>query len=148
MAFREGGAERQRDVVREDDREPEHEASKPSIAAVGGAERKSDDAEDQTCHRNRELAMDRHDLVVRGESLTFELRGALLQLRDGHLRVALLRTASRERAFGTDADHLAIELDDLIRSVGGADIACPILEDHLDSALDRVENDAPVPHQI
>src|SRR5436190_19445084 len=148
MTFRECRPQRERDVIREDDTQPEDEASEPSIPAIGGTEGKSDDAKDQTCHRNRKLPVDGHDLIVRGESLALELRGALLQLRDGHLRVALLGTASRKRAFRTDADDLAIELDDLIRAIRVGDVTCAVLEHHLDSPLDGIENDAPMTHEV
>ena len=69
MSLRQRGAQRQRDVVREDDAEAEDEASQLAVAAIGGAEREADDAEHETGDRDRELLMDRHDLVGGGRAI-------------------------------------------------------------------------------
>ena len=65
MSFGQRRAERERNVVREDHAEAEHEAAKLSVAAIGGAERQPDHAEYQACDRDRKLPLNCHDLVVR-----------------------------------------------------------------------------------
>jgi len=148
MSFGKRRPQRERDVIGEDHAEAEDEASKPSVAPVRGAEGEPDDTKHETRHRNRELPVDGHDLIVRRESLTLELRGALFQLRNRHLGIALLRTAAREGAFRADTDHLPIELDDLVRPVGIGHVAGAVLEDHFDLAPDLIEDHAPVPHEV
>jgi hypothetical protein len=148
MSLGERRTERERDVIGEDHSEAEHEASQPAVTPVGRAERKSDNTEHETRHRDRELPMDGHDLIVRRQSLSLEFRGTLLQFRNRHLGIAFLRTAAREGAFRTDADHLAIELDDLVRPIRIGHVARAVLEHHFDLPLHLIQNHAPMPHEV
>ena len=105
MSLGQRRSEVQRDVVGEDHAEAEDEAAKLAVAAVGRAEREADHAEDEAGHRDRELPVDRHDLVVRRLAVPSISRRARLQFGDRHLGIALRAARRAETPTpGSDAD--------------------------------------------
>ncbi len=136
------------DVVDEDDADADDEAGQLAVAAVGGAERQADQAEHQARHRDRELLVDRHQLVVRRQSLpassAARARSSAMVISLSPLGGALLGNTDS----GFRLRQHAIEREHLVLPVRIRGVARAVFEHHFDRRLLAVDEHAPVPGQV
>ena len=93
--------EKHHDVVGEDDADADDEAGELAVAGDAEPERQADDREDEAGDRERELLLDRHDLVVRRLCPAGLRLDVLPELGDGLLGEAAWQVDRRKHRSGS-----------------------------------------------
>ncbi len=126
-----------RDVVGEDDDQADREAAERAVAPVGGAERDADQPEHQTGHRNRPLAVDGDQLVVRRLAPASPSRPPRRAARRWSSRSGRARARWETRSAGSSDTHETLELQHLVGAAAVGRVPRAVFEHQFDRAAAR-----------
>ena len=138
------------EVVDVDDQDALDEAGELAVAAVGEAERHAQHREDEAGEGNRELLLNLHHRVVRGDPLLLQLHDERPQLGDRHFAVALGRAAPGKDGLRIEAEHELAEPRHavVLGRVGLARVLRAVLEDEFHRPPVAIQDHAPAVRQV
>ncbi len=136
--------EEHRDVVGENHPDSDDEAAKLAVLGNPQAERQRDDAEDEACDGDRELGVNRHDLVV-GRLLAPDLGVDVFpQLPDVFFGEAAGEIDGRKYRVRIEPDDDLLELPDARHARARRRVVDAVVQDQFDRPLVWIQDDAAV----
>ena len=132
------------DVIGEDHANAQHERRELPVLAAGGAKGEAQNRKHEARHRDGELLVNLHHLVMRRNALCPHLLGLGVEILDGQLAIAAHRSFAREHAFGIERDNRLLEAQHFVgaRIVQLGAMAGAVLEHHLDRAGVAIDHHA------
>ena len=136
--------EEHRDVVGENHPDPDDEAAELAVLGDAQAERQRDDAKDEACDRDRELGVNRHDLVVRRFLAAHLVGDVFAQAVDGLFGEAAGEIHRRKHRIGIQPDDDLLELPDARHPRARRRVVDSVVQDQLDRPLGWIQDDSAV----